>query len=168
MLWAWGNFLKFKKLPIFINAYLPHHTVSEHCEWPLTSNTLPFCAVFVYRKQRDREKVGQCFGSAPGDVNRFPNVWLWWCSRKRMAGGAPRQCECGSLGGAHESEHEGCGCWWVTSFPLSSSFTLMWLSRKIHAQSLCLSLDKGPQKSLTLWVKLHVCVISGDSADSAE
>ncbi|RMC01843.1 hypothetical protein DUI87_21004 [Hirundo rustica rustica] len=36
------------------------------------------------RKQRDREKVGQCFGSAPGDANRFPNVWLW------RAGGAPR------------------------------------------------------------------------------
>lgn len=72
--------------------------MSEQCEWPLTSKTVSFCAVFVYRGQRDREKVGQCFGSAPGDVNRFPNVWLW------TAGGAPRQCERGSLGGAYESE----------------------------------------------------------------
>ncbi|XP_058700014.1 WW domain-containing transcription regulator protein 1 isoform X3 [Poecile atricapillus] len=37
---------------------------------------------YFLKEQRDAEKVGQCFGSAPGDVNRFPNVWLWWCSRK--------------------------------------------------------------------------------------
>lgn len=147
-------FLNLKNFPS-VKACLPHHAVSEQCQWPLSRSALSFCAAFVYRG------TGRRLGNAVAVLQEMQADFPMSGSVQQPKLGGSRECGC--LGAPEPGL-----CWLSHCCPLptahSSKLHFDVAPGKTHARALCLSPDKAPQNSSTVLVTLFVCVISGDSA----